>query len=714
MRYFTTILFLLAFSGLPVANAQQANPDFAREMQQDTAAGSDSGLGLKIRKYQGDVLIKIVPRQTDAFIHFKNNGWHLERARVSNGDTSDFQLLNDEPVRPASRERWEQLARDNQSAGAILELLFPTPPQQAPQTFMERVESHTTLNNRHFFYLFLSADNRDISEASGLEYRHEISGGSREYVYRAFIKGYQDSTGHSGSKTLQMQYVPEQYRAPELEGGSLDSAALLSWNHTDYDDVFVSYDLERSQPGGDYTRITDVPLVYNRQTRPSDTVEGSMYHVDSLKENGVMHHYRLVAHDYFGISSQPSNVVKVEGKDQTAPSAPDRLRAQPTSRGVEIVWQYPHETEDLAGFYVVRSGRSLDGPFERLHKELLQPGRMQYVDESSLPGNNQYYAVAAFDEAGNYSMSDGISAAVRDTVPPDPPAGLEARLDSSRGLVALRWNTGEADDITGYRVFRSLSRDYEFVQVTDTPTVYNAYVDTLNLNALNSKVYYKVVAVDDRWNHSRFSDVLEVTRPDTIAPTKALLTGASYAKGRATLEWEPSSSQDVEKQYVMYRGEGQNQWRILDSLSDPGKDRYSTRLPDTIRAWQLAIQTVDDNGLRSGLSNIRKVVVEGYNPLPPVKDFQAEKGGGDQVQLSWETPRGAQNYRLMLYRAQGEGQPLLYETLEGTRTAYTDTGLPADTTYRYQVALKRRSDGVVSPRSQSQQVQLGPTSKGDR
>src|SRR6056297_946772 len=143
MRYFTAILFFLVFSGWGIADAQQANPDFAREMQQDTAADNDSGLGLKIRRHQGDVLIKIVPRQTDAFIHFKKNGWHLERARISNGDTSDFQQLNDEPIRPTDRERWEQLARDNRSAGAILELLFPDPPQQVPQTFMDQLESYT-------------------------------------------------------------------------------------------------------------------------------------------------------------------------------------------------------------------------------------------------------------------------------------------------------------------------------------------------------------------------------------------------------------------------------------------------------------------------------------------------------------------------------------------------------------------------------------------
>jgi hypothetical protein len=60
----------------------------------------------------------------------------------------------------------------------------------------------------------------------------------------------------------------------------------------------------------------------------------------------------------------------------------------------------------------------------------------------------------------------------------------------------------------------------------------------------------------------------------------------------------------------------------------------------------------------------------------------------------------------MLYRAQGEGQPLLYETLEGDRAAYTDSGLQADTTYRYRVALKRKSDGVVSESSELRVVEV--------
>jgi len=706
MRYFTILFILLLLCGWSTLSAQQTSPDLPEELQQDTGNTGDNSLGLKIRKHQGDVLIKIVPRQTDAFMHFKKNGWFLERAAIREGDTSDFQRLNSELLRPADRDTWEQLAQDNRAAGAILEVLYPDAPDEQPQTFLGQLESHRELNNRHFFYLFLSADSRSVSKASGLEFRDESAQSEAQYVYRAFIDGFEDSTGHSGVKLAEMPFIPGQYSAPELEGGSLDSAALLSWNHTDYDEVFVSYDLERSEDGESYRQITDVPLVYNQQTRPSDTAEGNMYHVDSLDQNGVSHHYRLLAHDYFGLSSTPSNEVEVEGRDQTAPPAPVRLRAQPTSRGVEVVWKYPRAPEDLAGFYVVRSGSSLSGPFNRVHKELLSPDRLRYTDESVSTGNGRYYAVAAFDQAGNYRMSRGVSAAVRDTVPPEAPDGLEARLDSARGLVALRWDLGEADDITGYRVFRSVNRDYEFIQVTDTPTVYNGFVDTLNLSSLDSKIYYKVVAVDDQYNHSGFSDVLQVSRPDTIAPTKALLTRADYSQGRVQLQWEPSSSRDVEKQYLMYRSRGQQSWDILDSLQG-SKNEYSTPLPDTTRSWQFAIQTLDDNGLSSGLSNIQKVVMESYSAFPSLAPLEANESGEEGVTLSWDPPDQQNAYRVLIYRAQGEEAPLLHESIDAGKSQFTDTEILSDTTYRYQVALKRKSDGVVSQRSKAVIIDMG-------
>src|SRR6056297_3250867 len=88
MRYFTTIFILLLLCLWSTLPAQQTRPDLPEELQQDTGNTGENSLGLKMRKHQGDVLIKIVPRHTDAFMHFKENGWVLERATIREGDTS--------------------------------------------------------------------------------------------------------------------------------------------------------------------------------------------------------------------------------------------------------------------------------------------------------------------------------------------------------------------------------------------------------------------------------------------------------------------------------------------------------------------------------------------------------------------------------------------------------------------------------------------------
>jgi len=676
---------------------------YGQEIHVDKSTPAQN-LGIKARKVEGDVLLKIVPRQKEVFLNFKQNGWHIKRARITEGDTTAFSRLNQDPIQPASRQRWQEMRDQSGMVGPILQVLYPEQPEEAPQSFVEQMNSDQQLNNRLYFYLFLSADNRAVSRLSGLEYRDENARMGQDYLYRATIQGYEDEKSHTGERVVETQDLPSSYRAPELRAGNRDSAAMLLWNHEAYKNFFLSYDVERAPVGESFRVITDSPLAYNEERR-RDTTQGAMHYIDSLRQMGTTYRYRLIAHDYFGMDSEPSNVVKVRAMDLNAPPAPKSLKARPTRQGVEVVWDYPHQTTDLAGFYVVRSRHSNSGPFNQLHEELIDTGQKNYVDRSAETGDDYYYAVAAFDTAGNYNMSKGVSPAIADTVPPKSPRGLEARVDSS-GLVALRWQMGEAEDITGFRVYRSVSRDYEFVQVTDTPTVYNAYVDTLNLSSLNSEVYYKVVAVDDNWNHSRFSDVLEVTRPDTIAPTKALLTEATYEKGMVRLEWEPSSSSDVAKQYVMVRGEDQQKWQKLDSLAGSEQAQYSTSLPDTARAWQLAIQTVDDNGLRSGLSNIRKIIVEDYSSFPSIAPVDADQSTEGTVKLSWRQPDQEDGYRVMIYRATGEDAPLLYETLDAVKPEFTDNDIQSGTTYRYQVALKRKSDGVVSQRSEPIEIDL--------
>jgi hypothetical protein len=80
---------------------------------------------------------------------------------------------------------------------------------------MEKIEDHTRMNNQHFLYLFLSAENRKISKASGLEYRDRNANLDQKFIYQAEIAGFEDSTGHYGQTTVLGKNIPEKYHAPE-------------------------------------------------------------------------------------------------------------------------------------------------------------------------------------------------------------------------------------------------------------------------------------------------------------------------------------------------------------------------------------------------------------------------------------------------------------------------------------------------------------------
>ncbi|WFO17213.1 hypothetical protein M601_005680 [Cellulophaga baltica 4] len=78
-------------------------------------------------------------------------------------------------------------------------------------------------------------------------------------------------------------------------------------------------------------------------------------------------------------------------------------------------------------------------------------------------------------------------------------------------------------DILGYRIFRGNLKDETYAQITIDPLQTNQFIDTVQLNSLNTDVYYTVVAVDHRFNTSAYSEVLELKKPDIIPPISACL-----------------------------------------------------------------------------------------------------------------------------------------------------------------------------------------------
>uniref|UniRef100_UPI0015D89CF7 beta strand repeat-containing protein n=1 Tax=Nevskia soli TaxID=418856 RepID=UPI0015D89CF7 len=145
---------------------------------------------------------------------------------------------------------------------------------------------------------------------------------------------------------------------------------------------------------------------------------------------------------------------------------------------------------------------------------------------SMYPKTTFYYAVSAFDAAGNSSAQSAAIAVTTlpDTTLPTAPASLVAVAQGPQ-QVALSWPASTDDvKVAGYSISRGKTPTSMISVGTTTST---SLVDTSGLSAAQT-YYYTVSAFDEASNYSTPSPMATVTTlPVTTPPTVSLQTSAS-------------------------------------------------------------------------------------------------------------------------------------------------------------------------------------------
>lgn len=92
-----------------------------------------------------------------------------------------------------------------------------------------------------------------------------------------------------------------------------------------------------------------------------------------------------------------------------------------------------------------------------------------------------------------------------DTVPPNPPVGLQAQEGVQP--VQISWSENAEVDLAGYRVYKSSYEDGPYRRINSDLLLCPWCYDTVSPMSLT---FYKVTAVDESGNESAFSDVMGV------------------------------------------------------------------------------------------------------------------------------------------------------------------------------------------------------------
>jgi uncharacterized protein len=493
----------------------------------------------------------------------------------------------------------------------------------------------------------------------------------------------------------------------DLKAKQGDQWIQLSWSLANLK-KFTMYKVYRSDDDGKtYNLLTPEPIAFLFNGTEPDTFRFSFS--DSLPTNYKTYKYRLSGLDMFAAWS-PFSEVETFGRDLTPPFAPYITESRSTPNSFDIKWSVKQIDPDLAGFQVF-IGDSPEGIFKPITK-LLSKDLRQYTHQDEVNSTRSYYfKVTGIDTAGNVAESVAHFVVVIDSIPPAPPLSFRGKI-SQTGVVRLVWQHGTEPDLAGYRVFSS-TNNQDFRLLSDSPIDSNAYHDTLPLNTLNKKMYYKVLAEDQNGNKSPYTAVVMIQKPDTIAPVVPVMVQPESGDKGVTLKWTASSSNDV-MAHLLYRKLDKDttaKWALLQTL-DAKTESYtdtSAWIEKPYLYYMVAQDSAENVSEKSITVNGRRFFDGKAEAIKTLTAVFNEKQKA--IQVSWQVAPITdpflkdKNFFVFIYRAK-KNEPLeKYQQVEGKNLpAFVDDEVGKGL-YRYAVCMAY-DDGKITPLTQEVVVEI--------
>ncbi len=676
----------------------------ARSQQPDTLAADTlrvPSLAVQAWSDGARVVLRWAPASFLAWDHGNAVGYHVERVRINPQEPPSAPLtydrLTSQPLRPWPLETWRQRLPNPEArpqAAIAAQMLYGAPaPIQARNPFEAAQLRAAEQENRFSFALFAADLDSLAAEGLGLRYEDAAVEPGATYIYRVF------ATEPHPSLRLDTAYVvvtvnptPPATLDFEVEVEAGDGQLRLCWDPRLAAYAFTAYVVERSEDGQQYRLMTETPLV-QLETNATLVEDRTLCFTDSTTVNYQQYYYRVYGIDAFAHRSRPLEVTGMS-RDLTPPPAPVIETAEHVREStVRLRWRLDNPSPDLEGFFIGISN-SPDGPFEI--GEQLPPSTREATDSRALSGINNYYIVLAVDTAGNLSSSMPQYVHLIDSIPPAPPTGLIARVDTT-GILTLRWHSNQEPDLLGYRVYRANQLDHTFTLETGFPLADTVFVDTLNLNTLTEAIYYRVVALDRNYNPSAPSEPVRVLLPDRVPPVSPLFTRVTPTDSSVILEWIPSSSPDVVRVYLYRKRPNEIIWQEIAVLDSTAR-RYEDTTVQPERRYFYTLRAEDDAGNLSRPAPPVQARPYVKTLRPPVTRLRARYDARQRaIQLTWSYTH-ARPHWFVVFRAV-EDQPLRRYQSAGRFTQFLDMDLIGPGTYRYAVQVYFE-DGGISPLSE--------------
>jgi uncharacterized protein len=579
-RFFLICLLFTSFSG--AAFGAKAAPSLVFETK-------NTGQGVKLRWMVTDKTFDYT------YVLWRAPGGHLDQKK-------QIALLQ--------RFDFEQAKTALKDNPAGLKLLFPF------ETAKNRKELNQSLaqnDNRLSMLMYLSVREPEIARALGQYYEDTPPVDMNTVVYT--LEVYQGKElVFTQERGVDLRRSPEMPLLWELEAHRFDWGVGLRWQGYEAYTMFNVYRSDTYE--GKFEKINSAPV----QVQSSRNADGTMnvapyFYSDTTLKQGQRAFYKVRGVDFFADNGPFTQPVLGKIKVDPHPAALLRPTVEAKETFIDIHWQ-PAADKDILGYNIYRS-QKYQGADTRINEHLVQ-GTF-FRDTRVQVDLNYFYSVTAVNKGGYESLpSLNALGLAKDVTPPPVVQALVG--GSERATIKLQWAGVTAEDLLGYRIYRTLRPDnMDWALINTEMAVDPVYDDVLTQNLSRYPYYYRITAVDTHYNESAPSEVVKVQLPDVTPPRAPGFTGSSVRRGQVSLTWKDVDVYDLAGYHIYRSTDGERQ----KITSEPvGLSSFVDAHPPVAASVVYEVTAVDQSGNESNPSTPLNLKVRDHQ-APSIEHFTA-------------------------------------------------------------------------------------------
>lgn len=629
------------------------------------------------------------------------NGFAIERA-----DSGTNRFENKGNVKAFNQSTWEQLIEketDSTSKSNLelaMEFLFANSSSEKNEINLEKGiaelnEQKSKEDMVYAIFVLTAIKDAKVAEALGLGFIDKTVQEGKIYTYRISLSAKSALYKiENGLVHIKASINPNKYKN-EVFVYAGDQKLTFAWTIIPQ---ISGYFVEKKAEGETNFKPLNKTPFYDAKGEGYDGPINGTFKDDSLVN------YKWYQYRFYGLTSFGEKVLfaEVKGmpKDLTPPDAPIlKLPKQINPKEAEVAWDMYGNLIDVKGFIVARSNKD-SGDFTILHPTILNSNTRKYIDKGFNINENNYYVVYALDTAGNISSSYPAFLTLIDSTPPAKPEIVSSIVDSL-GVVKLKIKLGKEKDLKGYRIYKANSAEHELSVVKeffkkdkfDTTSIQTVFYDTIGLNSLTSKIFYRIKALDFNYNQSVFSEMAIVKRPDTIPPVTPVFTNVIVKEKQVELYFAPSESIDVKEQVIYRKTAIAADWDILLRLAPAQKQAIDTNLTSGT-TYYYTIRAMDESNLYSDYAHTVYGKPFDSGIRPPVTNVTT--GLQDKkVVLKWDYPPLKKEVFFVIYKKNTKGELQQYARI--TEKTFTDKNTGKENVYAIKALTADGGQSALSP-----------------